>query len=148
MRMKNVLAFFTIGALLAALSSTSWAATYYRWKDEHGVTHYTLKPPPEGIEAEEVRTYNSSSSDQADALRRLEQQREQTAQELAERENPEQAMEDRCARLRQNLQTLQEEAVVSTQDPESGEQRILGDEERATMLEQTQRAVDACEAEE
>lgn len=149
MRMKNVLIFFTAGTLLALLSAPSLAAKFYRWQDEQGVTHYTVDPPPEGIEAQEVRTYNSSSSDQPDALRRLERQREQAAEaretEREERENPAQVFEDRCEVHRQNLSTLQEDEVVATQDPDTGEQRILDQEERARMLDETRAALELCE---
>ena len=152
MRMKKVLTLILTGTLLVVFSSVSVAAKFYRWKDADGITHYTVNPPPEGIQGEEVRTFNTTSSDQPDALRRLEQQREAASErreearkeELAE-EKPRDAAKDRCATHRKNLKTLQEESVVSRQDPESGEQTILTKEQREQMLEDTRKALEICE---
>ena len=37
---------FTLAIALAAVSTASSAANYYKWVDAKGVTHYTKNPPP------------------------------------------------------------------------------------------------------
>ena len=153
MRMKKVLSLVLAGILLVAFSNATLAAKFYRWKDADGVTHYTVEPPPDGIQAEEVRTFNTSSSDQPDALRRLEQQRESAAESREQREkkerakeNPDEEAKDRCQGHRDNLKVLQNEAVVRSKDPETGEFRTLSDEEKSQALAETQEALKRCES--
>lgn len=152
MKMKKVLSLMIASLALAALSQPAAAGKFYRWTDAKGVTHYTLKAPEDGIPYTVVDTWNSTSSDQADALERLERQRENAREEREERaaeqsaeKNPEKATADRCARHRENLNTLENKAVIRTKDPETGEYTTLSAEQKEQMLEQTRQALKLCE---
>lgn len=140
-----------IGALLSANGALA-AGTFYKWVDADGVTHYTEAPPPGQGEAEQVRTWNSASSDQESALQRLEQRRadaakarEQAAREQRAKEQPEQVATERCDEHRKNLETLRNKPVVRVQSPETGELRTLDAEERGAMIADTEAALDQCE---
>ena len=145
-----------IATLLAILAAApAQAETYHKWVDENGVTHYGLKPP-EDSRSEEVQTYNSASSDQAEEVDRLEETRKERANEEArkkkeaeeskrEDENPEEVTKERCETHRANLKTLQDRPVVRSKDPVTGEEKVLTDEERQQMLDKTKAALDKCE---
>lgn len=147
-----------ISALLAAalvLGGPALAAgKYYKWIDENGVTHYTLSPPPDGRQGEQVRTFNSASSDQSEALQKLEQQREAAAKareqaattprEPTESAEQKAAREERCKQHRDNLRTLKELPTVRRQDPATGEMTVVTDEERQKLIQETEKALEEC----
>ncbi|MFP1684061.1 DUF4124 domain-containing protein [Alloalcanivorax sp. C16-1] len=142
-------------AVLVALTAPALGAKYYKWVDENGVTHYDTQPP-RGTSAEEVRTRQSASSDQPEALERLREQREAEARaNEAERQRqarqqraadqPDQVRQEECEQYRRNLETLRNKPVVRVKNPDSGEMEVIDQERRAQMLERTRAAVAFCD---
>lgn len=150
MTRTRVFSLLTSLALLAAAPAD--AARFYKWVDEKGVTHYSEAPPAEAGRAEEIRTWNSASSDQQTELERLERRRAeaQQARERAAREEraetqPQEVASERCAEHRSNLETLRTRPVVRAQDPVTGEVRTLDAEEREAMIADTEKALEQCQ---
>ncbi len=140
-----------IAAALLITSPYLPAATYYKWVDDQGVTHYDVQPP-EGQETQSVRTRRSASSDQADALERLEQDRARRARPGAEEATTEadgavsEETRAACDQHRRNLAALTEKPLVRRENPETGEMEVLDQEKRAKILEQTRAAVSFCDS--
>ncbi|MFP1680691.1 DUF4124 domain-containing protein [Alloalcanivorax sp. C16-2] len=140
------------GAVLA-LAMPALGAKFYKWVDDDGVTHYDTKPPTGQTASEEVRTRHSASSDQDQAVKRLEERRAAEAQaaqrreeERRVRENPDQVSEERCARHRQNLEVLLNKPIVRAKNPETGEMEVIDQARREQMLEEARAAIEFCEA--
>jgi hypothetical protein len=146
----------SIALTAALLSSPALASKFYRWVDENGVTHYTQTPPPEGTQRREVRTRSDASSDQAQELERLQQQRQQAdedrrresarqAEQVREKSEPDAVAKERCETHRKNLDELRNRPVVRTTDPATGEVITLDEAERERMIQQTLNALKLCE---
>ncbi len=146
------------GAVLA-LAMPALGAKFYKWVDEDGVTHYDTKPPAGQPASEEVRTYHSASSDQDEAIKRLEERRaaeaqaEETAQQRREeqrqeQEKPRRVSEERCAKHRENLRILESKPIVRVENPETGEMEVIDQTRRERMLEKTREAVEMCKGQE
>lgn len=142
------------GALLSA-GPAMGAGTFYKWVDDNGVTHYTEAPPADEQRAERVRTWNSASSDQEQAVQRLQQRREKAAAKREEAAKPapadkEKSDEDkgdlakRCEQHEENLKVLREQPMVRKQDPATGEQVAIDAEERQRLIQQTEEALKLC----
>ncbi|MBF5055569.1 hypothetical protein Y5W_00863 [Alcanivorax sp. 521-1] len=141
---------------MLALAMPALGAKFYKWVDEDGVTHYDTKPPAGQPASEEVRTYHSASSDQDEAVKRLEERRaaEAQAEEAARQrreeqrrieENPGEVSEERCAKHRENLRILENKPIVRVENPETGEMEVIDQARRERMLEKARAAVEFCE---
>ncbi|HEY8386298.1 MAG TPA: DUF4124 domain-containing protein [Porticoccaceae bacterium] len=148
-RSTSLLLTLIAGLILAAPAS---AERFYRWTDEKGVTHFSQTPPPEGVDAREVRTRNSASSDQEEELERLQTRRQQAeearqraAQQQAEQKTaPDAARLERCEQHRKNLEELRNRPIVRTEDPQTGEIITLDDEGRQRAIRETEEALKLC----
>ncbi|MDF1822513.1 MAG: DUF4124 domain-containing protein [Alcanivoracaceae bacterium] len=150
---KTLLPLIAALAVLAA-APAAHADKFYKWVDEDGVTHYGATPP-ENDDTEEVRTYNSASSDQGQSIKRLQQSREAAAAERAAREReqeearrekqePDAVLKERCETYRNNLKLLQERPVVRTRDPDTGEETVLTAEERQARIDNIKTQLEKC----
>lgn len=162
--MKNTL---RIAALLAlALGApAAEAAKFYKWTDELGATHYTAEPPPAGAKASEVRIKTSSVTDAEEAQKApaagtaapaaggkaapakgkdKPKEQKDAKDPKDDGKTPEQYAE-KCKGLRANLKAMEEHARVKEMT-ESGEPRVLTDEEKNARLDETRREIKAfCE---
>lgn len=131
-------------------------AEVYRWVDKDGVVNYT-QVKPRGVEAEQLQTRSSGPINASDAgsqpaatatpgpteaqqrLRReLEQDEQARLQDMA------QIKQENCTQARGTLDKLTIRNRVTETD-ESGERRVLPEEERQARIKQAQDAiVDNC----
>lgn len=145
-----------IAALLALAlgASTAEAAKFYKWTDEQGATHYTVEPPPAGAKASEVRIKTSSVTDaeepqpapagakatpaksKGDDKAKARGKDEKTE---ATPKGPEQYAE-KCKGLRENLKAMEEHARVK-ETTDTGEVRVLTDEEKTARLDEVKREI-------
>jgi uncharacterized protein DUF4124 len=77
--------------VLTFVCSTAFAATY-KWVDEDGITHYTQKPPADGIESETIKPPPSVHRDTGtrtleEDQQLLEEGRENRAKQAEERQH-------------------------------------------------------------
>lgn len=137
------------------LTSPALAERFYRWTDDKGVTHFSQSPPPEGVEAKEVRTRNSASSDQEEAIQDLQQRRQAAAeqrqraaqqQQEAARETaePDAVRQERCELHRKNLEELRNRPIIRTEDPATGEVITLDEEARQKAIRDAEEALKLC----
>jgi hypothetical protein len=133
-------------ALVALLSIQPEVAAQeqkiYKWMDAEGVVHYTARPP-EGVEYEEVsielRDGRNAATGGGDPARATEEPPRQP--EMTPSEPEDEAMEERCAQARSNIEDLNryENITVAGED---GEQRMISDEERQEMIDEAQGFID------
>ena len=142
-----------LAAAVLALAAPALGAKFYKWVDDEGVTHYDSKPPAGQTASEEVRTRHSASSDQDEAIKRLEQRRATEAdaaqrrqQQRQDRDNPAGASEESCAQYRQNLEILINKPVVRVKNPDTGEMEVIGQDRRDQLLKEARAAVEFCQA--
>ena len=117
----------------------------YQWVDENGVKHFSQQPPAHlpNLQAVDVRgapvisggepipqEFATKSSEQQAAEQESAQPEKLTTEPV---ENPKKDPE-LCEKARRNIIVYTESPRVRAQDPETGESRILGEEERATQL--------------
>jgi uncharacterized protein DUF4124 len=145
-----------VGLLYA---STSIAAdSIYKWQDEKGVTHYSQSPPESDAAVEKVKTSIKASSDQAQALEQLKQNREKEMKRLKEEaskpaapekkageKSQDEARAERCAQNKENLATLRNQPIVRLKDPETGELVILDADKRQQMITDAISALKECD---
>lgn len=152
--MKKTLLPLIAALAVLATAPMAHADKFYKWVDEDGVTHYGATPPEDG-DTEEVRTYNSASSDQAQSIKRLEQSRQAAEAERArqereqqearrEKEEPDEVLKERCAQYRENLKTLQDRPIVRTRNPDTGEESVLSAEERQERIDNIKKQLEKC----
>lgn len=145
-----------IAALIALAlgASTAEAAKFYKWVDEHGTTQYTAAPPPAGAKSSEVRvqvkpgsaTPATPAAAAAPGKAKADDKAKAKGQEQKADagKGPEQYAE-KCKGLRANLQAMEEHGRVKEMT-ESGEARVLTDEEKNARLDETRREIKAfCE---
>lgn len=144
-----------LGMMLAATAAD--AAKFYKWTDAEGVTHYSADPPPESVEASQVKVRTRQSYDsepepgQSNAstvatkpARQDDKTAKKESEKKAEAASPERYAE-KCKTLRADLQTIQEHARIRVKD-EKGETRVLSDEEKSAQQDDIQRQIKAfCE---
>lgn len=146
---------FRIAALLALAlgASTAEAAKFYKWTDEQGATHYTVEAPPAGAKASEVRIKTSSVTDaeepqpaaaagaKAAPAKAKGDDKAKAKDEKAEAapKDPAQYAE-KCKGLRANLKAMEEHARVK-ETTDSGEVRVLTDEEKNARMDETRREI-------
>ena len=115
-------------------SLNSFAATeIYQWVDENGVRHFSQQPPAHmpGLKAVDVTgaPIVSEGEPQAPVVATKPEELEPQEPEVERVENPEKNA-TQCERARSNIKRLVESRRVRTKDPETGELRYLGDEEK------------------
>ena len=144
-----------LGGALLTLASLSSAAKFYKWVDDNGVTHYGASPPL-GVQAIEVNTRTSASSDQERAIDSLNAKREASARAKAADEQraeekkrmdtePDAVARERCEQHQKNLDTLKNKPIVRQDNPETGEMEVLDQEARNKMIVETQEALNQCQ---
>ncbi|MDY6922010.1 MAG: DUF4124 domain-containing protein [Pseudomonadota bacterium] len=135
--------------LFLTLATGAQAGKFYKWLDEDGVTHYG-ENPPDTETATVINVKSGASSDQQQAIDRLEAQRKAAADEAKadvpteedeiERRNRE-IMANNCKIQRSNLGQLKANRRVKTTD-ENGEVRYLDEQEIAQRIKEVQQYLD------
>jgi len=126
---------------LAGLSLAASAATYYRWVDDEGITHYTAAPP-QGIKSEKVTSYNHGSTPAPEP--KPSEETDAVAKESAESQSaPPVSLKDpeRCARAKQRINTLQSNNRIRMRS-DDGEYHFLSQEEIQEELAKSQQAIE------
>lgn len=140
-----------VAALAMVTTSPLPAATIYKWVDETGTVHYGERPP-EGVDAELVSVTSGRSSGGEDpyaetrakqaAQKQAEAERMVEASAAVEQQEQEQArIEAACAAQKSRLEQLIPRSKILLQNPD-GTSRMLGDQERLDMIEESQKFVD------
>lgn len=132
-------------ALLLLVSMPLAAQQYYRWVDENGTMHFSENPPPDnaGAAPEQVRASHltrglSGNSDATDGTAQ-----NAVANSAAGNQNAGAANdEEMCRKVRTNLETLRNTPQVRRVDPDTGEARLLSDDEHQQELERNLRLED------
>ncbi|MCC7410915.1 MAG: DUF4124 domain-containing protein [Gammaproteobacteria bacterium] len=127
------------------------AGDIYKWTDEHGRVHYGDRPGADAAQSVDVRpaappSPSPDSSRRAVRRQRLlevfaEERAERTAEARAERLQREQRRRN-CELARRQLADYEHAAYIYDED-DSGQRRILGDDEHAALLSRARDAVSA-----
>ncbi len=133
--MRNTL----IAIALSMLCSHAMAAKLYKWVDENGVTQFSQQPPAnDQYERMNVTAPPKLGSDMAPAAADTPNEEEtqtgegDAAAKKAEREQ--QAMrEAQCAKLREDLTTLENNPRLGRTN-EAGEMERIGEDDRQAMM--------------
>jgi hypothetical protein len=136
-------------ALVAVLAGTPSAyAQMYKCVDESGVTHYSDKPRPgckggkvdirpiPSVSGQTTAPPSDVARQDADFKRRRIELQEAEAKEKA-------ALDQRCARLRRELEWLSSGVRISERDPQ-GQRVFVDDTTRDTRLAQVKERLRAC----
>lgn len=127
---------------LAALSTQAYATKLYKWVDEKGVTHYG-ETPPDLDTATKLNIKTGASSDQADAMEKLEAERKArseakaklpTTNEEVEAKNRE-IMKRNCEIQKRNLGQLTANRRIKETD-DSGNVRYLTEDDIASRTKE------------
>ena len=164
---NKIVEFLTLLAIALSSSATIAATDVYKWVDEDGNVHY-CDSPPEGVEVERIdiapapcAQATAADGDQLetadDRYRRLKQEREAAAAGRAADDRSAIEREDRCAYLRKQLISLQQQLPVyrdeegnfrtlSRYDAYDGKRQYLDDAERKKEIARVERDIElACE---
>ena len=148
---RTLILAMAMSILLAGASAAS-AGSMYRWVDDQGNVHYGQNPPTD-VESEEIRAHSPAPGGQE---RRPEQPtmddddeeapgadagEDQAATEDADADPG----EEYCDQHRQNLEALEHRTMVRETDPETGEERVLDEDEREARIQETREALEACD---
>ena len=148
---KKPLLLLSALCLTLLLSPASHAGKFYKWVDSQGVTHYG-ENPPDTETAAVVNVKTGASSDQNEAIEKLEEKRkasetakQDTAPEASEIEKQNrEIMANNCKIQRQNLAQLKANRRVKETD-EKGEVRYLGEEDiKKRVMEVEKYIADNC----
>lgn len=123
-------------SLIFFCGSASFADTYHRWVDDHGVTHYS-KMKPADKESVEVHA-DSRSPLLSDTETSYSTEPTQTASDANA------VIEQWCQHHRETLETLKNNSRVFQTDPDTGERTILNERQRAEMIKETEAQLDGC----
>ena len=164
--MNKTIALASLLALALGVPAAE-AAKFYKWTDDNGVTHYTIKPPPAGAKSSQVRIKTQSFTD-------AEEPSEASSPGTGKKAAPKKGKEgkagdaasdkagktdkeakdgadktgkyaEKCIKLRADLKTIQEYVRIRTTD-EKGEQRTLTEEEKSDRKDDIERQIKAyCE---
>jgi hypothetical protein len=140
----------TVAVLALAVTPPLLADTVYKWVDESGTVHFGERPP-EGVDAEPVTVTSAGSVSGGDpyAETRSAQaaQKEANAQRVDEasagmeqRQQDQARLEAACAAQKARLEQLIPRPKVLLQNPD-GTTRMLDDQERLDMIEESQKFV-------
>ncbi len=122
--------------LIIFISEPTFAAKYYKWVDQEGVTHYG-ENPPDTATAKVINVSSGTPSDQQQAVESLEQSRKDKRDKAAS-EDPnakinaqnKEIMERNCKLQNQNLAQMKANSRIK-ETSESGVTRYLNEEEIA-----------------
>ena len=135
----------SVAALLACFSLFA-APTIYKWTDDDGVVHYSEDPPAD-VDYQRVSTSvpATSGSDDSDADSDSGDSGEgepdaQADQPEAQQGPDPEVVAERCEQARSNLQLLQENTRLMTND--RGSERRLTREERQERIDNLQEFID------
>jgi len=148
---SRVLAVMVASIFAIATTGPVAADVIYKWTDEKGTVHYGERPP-EGVNAERVLVSAAPEPEQVDdpyAAARItpeqrneaQQQREEERLLAEQREQEEARIAAACEAQKARLAELIPRAKVILQNPD-GTSRMLDDEERLAMIEESQKFVD------
>ena len=117
------------------------AAKFYKWTDESGSTHYSDKAPDNVESAETVHISSKkipAANNEASAVNQFqsnsEQQKEASAEELAEQEKQEKALAEYCQSIQSNIKALEIGGRIQTVDAE-GNKKFLDENEQKQKLD-------------
>lgn len=132
----------SVAALLACFSLFA-APTIYKWIDDDGVVHYSEDPPAD-VDYQRVSTSvpATSGSDDSDTGPDSDEDEPdaQTDQPEAQEGPDPEVVAERCEQARSNLQLLQENTRLMTND--RGSERRLTREERQERIDNLQEFID------
>ncbi|WP_027708577.1 DUF4124 domain-containing protein [Zooshikella ganghwensis] len=127
----------------------SHADTFYKWVDDLGVTHYGTRPP-EGANAESVKTHAQKPTNQDQATKELEETKVEQTLETKEKEEEARFQKDlaaakqerkkQCEEARQNKVQLTLKSRVKMK-MEDGSIKMLSEEERQAQIKQADEAI-------
>ena len=141
-----------LAPMLSSISSSVMATEIYKWVDENGVTHYSARPPQDERNYEEVKVRNrggyrshaSASSAGSNTASPPQDDTDENSLTQPGREvsveNPDKIAEN-CERARANIDTINSKRRVLLSD-EDGGQRRPSDEERESLLKESQDFLD------
>jgi len=146
---KNTVICVAVTALSLALSATSAADTFYKWKNESGVWSYG-EHPPQGVEAIAVNTTSGADSppdtggpeQAADSEEAAGNQSDGTPEYFVTQADTvsKEEKERLCKAARANLETLESSAVIRKRDA-NGEISLITDEERQAEIENARQTI-------
>jgi hypothetical protein len=142
---------FAAAALALATTPPLLADTIYKWVDESGTVHYGERPP-EGVDAELVTVTSARKAQNQDPYAETRaaqaEQKEADAERMVEasaayeQQQQERArIEAACAAQKARLEQLIPRSKILLQNPD-GTSRMLGDDERLAMIDESQKFVD------
>lgn len=137
---------------MATLASSGvQAQRIYKWTDAEGNTVYSQTPPPPGIKAERIRGAPRPPEDPDEAMQALRERAEAFTERrddrlLVEKEgqaalDKKKQIDEICAKLRKNLETLQNNSRIREQSGEGSESVIITEEQRQERIKSTQERV-------
>lgn len=136
--------------LILLLLTLNAHAGVYKWTDAQGRVHYSDTPPPRQ-EAQRVQTGRTNEAEAAAARRSLADKlseselRRKKAQEDEDKrkaeEEKQRARAENCAKAREQLTLLQQNARISRVDSQ-GQFYLMGDAERAAAIQAAQKRAD------
>jgi hypothetical protein len=128
---------------LLCLNTALAKQKYYKWTDEHGVTHYTTEKP-ENNQTHEVNVNTKQpkvsrpaakvESQDPDAKSYVEQRREKRQQAKDQAKNN----KIKCDQAKQTIAKLKQQVRMSRVDTDTGETIYLEDNKRAEIIKQAQ----------
>ncbi|MBK7953715.1 MAG: DUF4124 domain-containing protein [Candidatus Accumulibacter sp.] len=141
--------------ILLALAAASWGASFYKWVDEKGVTHFSELPPPGGRAQEVQKQVNSPATSDAGTtpatknwqeketeFRRRQIDRAEAARKQEEKESAAKHFQDRCMVARRSLRDIENASAVSTTN-DKGERVYLDDQARAAEIQRRKKEIEA-----
>jgi hypothetical protein len=142
---------FAFAALALAMTPPLLADTIYKWVDESGTVHYGERPP-QGVDAELVTVASArkerGEDPYAETRAAQAEQKEADAERMVEasaayeqQQQDEARLQAACAAQKARLEQLIPRSKVLLQNPD-GTSRMLGDDERLAMIDESQKFVD------
>ena len=137
---------------LSLISTPGQAKEFYKWIDDEGVTHYSVRPPADAeveTEALTIKTPGQTASEddsETDMTAGAEDDEKRSnkaalsSEELAKIRREE---KENCDKARKNLYTLENRARIFSSDEKTGENHYLTDEEREQWKTESKEAVEA-----
>lgn len=147
--MKLITVKGTLAATVLAMGSPIWVtaaeSTYYRWIDETGTPVNSDRPPPPGIQYDEIRTRTNETVEGATAPDQSSAGSDETQTTPSQQPTQTAAAEstkdpEACAAARGNLETLNSYARIRVPDG-NGSFRFLNEEEKTQQREHAQAAI-------
>jgi hypothetical protein len=129
-----------------ALSGTISAEIHYRWVDEHGIPVHSDRPPPPGIDYQEI-SHGTALKQPLEAEKDAESERIELRityenEDIPKIEVPPEKDPKRCQRARDNLETL----TLARVRQRDGGYKYLSEEEKETERQKAREAIEAyCE---